>query len=226
VVEYLDIVMNNNLESQLTTFFEKHKLVKYKKGEIIYRSGDIFNHIAFAKSGYIKLYIINSEGQQVTLNLFKPLFFLTMTYATNNLESRYYFEAVTDVEAYRAPKEDVLKFLDNNPEILFEINHTLLKTLEETIFNMGNITLGNSYRKIATIILSLSKQFGEESGHQIRINFSTTHEVLASLTGLTRETAGIQINKLKDEGIIDQEGKFIIIKNLEQLKKISSLDTY
>lgn len=214
--------MNTDTQLQLIQFFEKYKLFKYKKGEIIYRQGDIFNHVAFAKSGYVKLYIINSEGQEKTINLFKPLFFLTMTYALNDLESRYYFEAVTPLEVYRAPKDDVSNFIKENPEILLKINHNLLRTFEETIFNMENSTIGNSYRKISTIILSLSKQFGVNIDNKLKINFSTTHEILASLTGLTRETAGIQINKLKDEGIISQNGKFITVEDVAALEKLSS----
>lgn len=217
--------MGTKVVEELTGFFDKNKLYKYKKGEIIYRPGDSISHVSFVKSGYVKLYILDQNGQSVTINFFKPLFFLTFWYSVNNLPSRYYFEAVTDVEAWRAPVEEFNDFLDKNTKILFEFNQMLLKVLEETIFNMGNTVSGSSYKKVATILLSLSKQYGGKNTEgQIMIDFGTTHEDIASLTGLTRETVGIQINRLKDEKIITQESKYYIILNQNKLNEIAAID--
>lgn len=219
------VTMDNKTIKSLITFFEKYKVYKYKKGEIIYRPGDMFSHVAFAKSGYVKLYTIDSEGAVTTVNLFKPLFFLTLEYATNDSQSRYYFEAVTTVEVWRAPKEEVISFLKENADVLFIVNHMILKVLEETIFNMGNAVGGNSYKKVSSILSSLAKQFGsKDKNKNITIDFGTTHEDIASMTGLTRETVSLQIKKLKDENIIDQDGKFYIINDMESLEKISSLE--
>lgn len=217
--------MNTKIIENLTSFFQKHKLYKYRKGEIIYRPGDLFSHVAFAKSGYVKLYVIDQNGETTTINLFKPLFLLTLEYSTNHTESRYYFEAVTDVELWRAPVEEMEEFFNTNTDVLLTVNHMVLKALEETIFNMSNAVGGNSYKKVSTILFSLSKQFGNlnEEGLTM-IDFDTTHEDIANLTGLTRETVGIQINRLKDEKIIGQEGKSYIILNPEQLNSISSIE--
>ncbi len=217
--------MNTKTIEVLTSFFDKNKLYKYKKGEIIYRPGDLLSHVAFVKSGYVKLYIIDQNGQSVTINFFKPLFFLTFWYSLNELPSRYYFEAVTDVELWRSPIKDFRSFLESNLDVLFDVNQMLLKVLEETIFNMGNTVGGSAYKKVSTIFMSLFKQYGSKNENgQLVIDFKTTHEDIASLTGLTRETVGIQINRLKDEKIITQEGKYYMILDIEKLNDIAAVE--
>lgn len=214
--------MQTQIEEVLTPFFKKYRLFRYEKGEIIYRPGEEILTVAFAKSGFVRLYTISKEGKEITTNLFKPLFYLTLIYSNNKMLCRHYFECVTPVELWKVPKTEFIDFIAKNPEIAHTLNNLILRVLENIIFDMENIISGNSYKKTASIIASLAKQYGVKDSitGQVLIDFSMTHEILASLTGLTRETTSLQIKKLRDKEIIVTKGKHLIINNPDKLQNI------
>ena len=215
--------MNNNIEQKLIEFFEKYRLIEYKKGDVIFRPGDDFYSVSFVKDGYVRLFTQTKQGKEITINLFKPVFYLSLMFASNHKENNYFFEAITDVTLWKAPVEDVRLFLRNDPEVLEWLNDKLLKTLDEVLTNVGETTSGDSYSKVISIINSLASKFGKEDTDGITIDFQTTHRVIASLAGISRETASLQIKKMENEGLLKQQNRRIVIPDIQKLQKISSL---
>ena len=50
-----------------------------------------------------------------------------------------------------------------------------------------------------------------------------THADIASLAGVSRETASVELKKLEREKVIERKGKTTIILSLLKLRKISTL---
>jgi len=215
--------MDKSIEENLLSFFKDHRLVKYKKGENLYRPGDIFHDVSFVKSGYVRLYFISPDGKELTLDFFKPLFYLSFFYSLTQSESRYYFEALSPVEVYKSPKEEFLSFLDKNPQINLPLYTNIAKLTQDIFLNIENIVTNNAYSKVANTLYTLSSKLGVKKNGHVLIDLSLTHRIIASLAGLTRETASLQIKKLEREGIILQESKHIIIKDPQRLSELAIL---
>ncbi len=211
--------MKTDIEKQLSHFFKEYKLQKYRKGELICQPGDKIDDVGFVKSGYVRLYTLSKDGQEFTINIFKPVFYLTLIYALGKGDNPYYFEAITPVELYRAPKDEVLDYIKKNPELMFDLMTNILDGFREMLINSQYLAYGNAYSRIASIIMSLANNYGTKEGEKVKLNFATTHRVIASLTGTARETATIQILKLKEKGIIDSQGSQIVIEDMERLKQ-------
>ncbi len=211
--------MDVSIELKLSNFFQKYRLIKYKKGETLYRPGDIISNISFLKSGYVRLFSMESDGKEHTIGLFKPVFYLTLLDAVKNIENKYYFEALTPVEVWSAPKEDVLEFIKENRDVSYFLNVMLLNVVDELLSNVEHATTGYAYKKVVLLLLSLAKNYGVEENGSIVLNFGTTQTLIASLTGITRETANIQIKKLESEGFIQKRDQFLIIHDIANLSK-------
>lgn len=214
--------METNLEKELIGFFEDKKLFKYKKDEIIYRPGEVFTHVAFIKSGYVRLYEVSQGGREITINLFNPIFVMSLMYALNGDENKYYFEAVTDVEIWRSPLPDFSEFLRNNKDVMFTVMQKTLHIVEILLDNVRSTISGDSNLKVISIIISLAQRFGQKQDKDLTIDFNTTHRLIASLAGTSRETASIQIKELERKGYITQKDNRIIINDLEKLKELAA----
>ena len=83
---------------------------------------------------------------------------------------------------------------------------------------IGYLLSGTAYNKIAAILVSLTNN-RNNSG---KIDFGITHKMLASLTGLTRETVTLQMIKLDKAKIIQNKSKKVVVLNEERLKKIAT----
>jgi CRP/FNR family transcriptional regulator len=178
--------------------------MSYKKGENIFRPGEYFNHVCFIKDGYIRLYSSVEDGKEITFNTFKPVFLLSYYYAKFQKENRFYFQSVTEAEVFFAPKEEFFKYLDENPEIKESVSDMYMSKIEELLIDIENISAGNAYQRIANVIFSLTCKYGKEIDGKLILDLDLTQEVIAGLTGISRETASIQLGKLEKDGYLSR----------------------
>lgn len=213
--------MKQDLVEKLIEFFSEFKLHKYKKGEILYRQGDYIHDVAFIKSGYVRLYTVLSSGREVTINLFKPVFIITLMYSLQDRESPYFMEAVTEVEIWKAPKTRVLDVIKEDVDVTLEILSHSFKVLDKVLENVED-TSGSAGQKVASLLLSLAKASVSKRGIA-EIEFSMTKRVIASLAGITRETATLEIKKLEGKGLLRLERDKVIILSLTKLREYADL---
>jgi CRP/FNR family transcriptional regulator len=216
--------MNINLKKKLEGFFAGYKAVKYRKGEIILKPGEKPNYIGFIKSGFVRMYTLSENGQEVTMQFFKPVFYFTMIYAYVGMENRFYFEAITPVEMYEAPVAETMAFFKEDKESIMAVQNNVLKAFIDLVEQMGTLLSGNAYNKVAAMVLSLSERAEGGSENYSKIDFGITHKLIASLTGLTRETVTLQMLKLEKEGLINNRSKKVDILDREGLMKAAKAE--
>lgn len=209
--------MEIELQKQLEEFFESKRLVKYKKGEVILRSGVNPGWIGYIKSGYVRMYTINENGTETTIQFFKPILYLTLMFAYTGIENRYFFEAITPVEMYTSPTEEALKYFTKTPSISQGIMNNIMKVFLDMMDNYAIMMSGNAYNRVAAMVAKLVKK--EKANGLGSNDFGITHKLIASLTGLTRETVTLQMIKLEKEGAIVNKSKTIVVKNWEILNE-------
>ncbi|MEX2028000.1 MAG: Crp/Fnr family transcriptional regulator [Candidatus Curtissbacteria bacterium] len=216
--------MKNDFLHELDRFFSKFRLLHFKKGEAILRPGDVPGGVFYLKKGYVRLYSVSKNGEELTLIIFKPGDLFPITWAINDTLNLYFLEAMTVVEVRKAPREGFLSFARGSPEIYFELSSRMMSRLDGLLRRMEYLVFGNAYAKVASIILICAERFGEAGRGGVAIQVPLTHNDVASLVGVTRETASVEIKKLKDRGLIANKGKKIIVKNASGLRKASNIE--
>lgn len=213
--------MNLGERKKIEVFFKQYKSIKYNKGEIIFHPGELFENISLAKSGYARIYTISKEGLESSIYIFRPMFYFTLLYALTGIENKYYFEALTPIEAIRAPKDDVISFLKKDPDLMLEVIRDICSTFKDLMCSIEYLIAGNAYTKITSALLTLAERVGKKEKDRVVINLNTSHRIIASLTGIARETVSVNMKKLERKGVISYEGKNLIINNLHHLKEES-----
>lgn len=221
MIGYDKSLMEEKTKKKLIKFFKKFPLKKYKKGQIILRPGEEFPGIMFVKSGYVRVYTLFKNKKQVTLQLFRPTLYFSIIGAISGQGNFHYFEAITPVELWVAPKEETLEYLEKEKEIKDDLMKTILSELVEMSVSMGEYITGNAYNKVAGIVKYLGEKFGKVKRNKRWIKFKVSHRLVASLTGLTRETVTLQMLKLKKEGIIQIKNGRMVIRDGIKLKEAS-----
>ncbi|MDO8621097.1 MAG: Crp/Fnr family transcriptional regulator [Candidatus Levybacteria bacterium] len=211
--------MNNLAIEKLEKFFSQFKTVHYKKGETFLRPGDMPQGIHFLKKGYIRLYSLSSEGQDLTLVIYKPGDFFPVVWGFTGTPSIYYFETLSPVEIQRANKEEFGKFIDENIDVFKEVNYHIIHRFQMALKRMEYLVFGNANAKLASILLICGRDFGIDTskGREIQIPFA--HKDIASLVGVTRETVSLELKKLEKIKIIGYNGRRIVIRNEKALEK-------
>ena len=65
-----------------------------------------------------------------------------------------------------------------------------------------------------------------KSGNLIKLDIKLSRDEIASIVGSSHETVIRLISEFKDEGIVELEGKYILIKDQERLREFANLDDH
>ena len=97
------------------------------------------------------------------------------------------------------------------------IEDTLVISLSRECFDK----IINKYPKVASLLLSLARNFGIKKADGILLELNISRENMGSFAGLTRETVTRKLAELNSKGIIELiETKKILIKDVDYLKDI------
>src|SRR3989344_8039730 len=96
------------IDGRLGEFFSKFSEIKFRSKEYILRAEDEPQGIYYLKSGFVKQVYLTETGKCLTLNIFKPGTYFPLTWALGGMMNHDFFEAMTAVVTFRAPKEQVL----------------------------------------------------------------------------------------------------------------------
>lgn len=203
---------------KLDKFFGQYKLLKFKKKEVMIRADDPPSGIFYLKSGVVREYIISPKGEELTLNIYRPYAFFPMSYALNKTVNNHFYEAQTLVTVWRAPAEDTLQFIKNEPDIMFDLLSRVYIGLQGLFLRMGYLMTGSAEDKLLTEILIYGKRFGKIINNKLVVDLELTQKDLAAQTGLARETVGRIIKNLQSKSLIISQNKRLIINNLTELE--------
>lgn len=212
--------MEDLIIRKLDVFFAKFPSIEYKKDSVIITPGVDPTGIFYIESGIVRKYWISEEGSELTLNFYKPKTFIPMSHAVGKLPIIHFYEAMTDVLAKKAPKEEVLDYIKHEPEVLYNLLQRVFVGMEGLWMQLKNITKGDSYTKLASSLFILAKRFGEKKDHGIVINLKMSGQDLSHYAGMSRETTSREFQKFKKQHLADFEKGTITVFNLKKLEEL------
>jgi CRP-like cAMP-binding protein len=209
--------MDDQVSKKLEAFFTQFKLQKYRKGEILVRADDTPPGIFYLTEGQVRMYLITNKGDEIVLNIFKPISFFPMSWAINETKNIYYYEAMTEVTLWRAPKEEVITFLKSNPDVLYNLLSRVYRGVDGVMSRMAHLMSASAYGRLVTELLITAKRFGKKSDSNA-ITLTISEKELGTQTGLTRETVSREMKILKDKDIVMLQKNLLTIKDLKLLE--------
>lgn len=215
----------SEISEKIESFFSQYRTIDCKAKETIIHMSDEPSGVYFVSNGFVKMNTILANGNELTLNIFKPGSFFPMTWAIANIGNNYLYQTITSANIYKAPKEDVIKFLKNNQDVLFDLTKRVFSGMDGLMTNITHLVFGNAQNRVSSALLLCARRFGEkkEKG-KIAINIHLTHQDIANIAGLTRETTSIEMGKLKRNKIISKIKGGIIISKFDELEKKAQVE--
>lgn len=201
---------------ELEHLFQHSSVRKYTKGQILLYPGDHLNHVFFMRRGYLKLYSNNDQGDERILMIFPtntafPI--VPNLLATERYVLQYFYQAMTDIEIYQLTREEFGQILEHNDYASQMVLEYVTQLAGELVRRLGIIENKDATNKIASVMSYLTKVCAKEvSPDKFLVNFKITHQDIASLAGLARETTSLQVKQLETNKVIEQKkgGRLVI----------------
>lgn len=208
--------MNQAILDKITQFFSASSIKTYTKGEILTFGDQDPEGVTFLLDGVIEQYDISSEGNKITVNIFKPPAFFPMSWAINKTPNTYFYAALTDVRVQQASADKTVVFLKENPDVTFDLLSRVYKGTDALLKRLTLATSGAASNRLIFELLIEGYRFGSEIAEGKR-SIKIRQNNLASRSGLARETVSRELHKLENEGVITltKEGIVLDIEKLE-----------
>jgi len=197
----------------LQQFFAKYPSRLIKKGRPLFYQGEIPRSALFVKSGVVKLYNISANGEEKIVGYEGHDAILPSEWLfSRSPVSLYYCDTFVDCEVVSIPRDDFIDFVNANKEIGLALLDRYVSMYIGSTMHLHALEQLRSGDKLLHILQYLVLRFGKEvSKNHYQIPLRLTHQEIANLVGLTRETVSTEIGKLKKAGILSIKDVYYIV---------------
>jgi CRP/FNR family transcriptional regulator len=193
-------------DKMLKRFASKYPTQVYRKGEIIIFQGESPRRMFIIDKGVVKAYNLSIHGDEKPVGFIEAGQSFPGTWIYDKVPSAiYYYEAFTnECKLYLVPRNDYVAFIRSHPAMaLAELDRYVNDQLSLSM-QLNALQHSRASEKLMYTLHYLSITHGRPIGEKTReITLHLTHQDFANLTGLTRETAATELNKLKHLSVIN-----------------------
>lgn len=212
----------SNIMYDRRSFYRNNQTVKFLKGEMILLHDETPKNIYSIKSGVVELFSTTSEGDHQTIAFQIIGDILPIGWALSKIPKLLFdFNAYTDCELYVISLEDFQTQLAFNIDFTKKMLHRSVGLTSGLMLKIEALEKPHAKQKLLYTFRYLCLLYGTNRWNGfVRIEVPLTQQVLADLTGLTRETTNMEINNLKKLKIITSYQKYYTVDTSKMNDKI------
>ncbi|MBU8880982.1 Crp/Fnr family transcriptional regulator [Bacillus sp. FJAT-29790] len=205
-----------NLPKSSIQLLDKRIVKKdYKKGDQVISEYEEAKGVYFVHSGIVKLTKQDDQGNEIIVCIKKTgeIFAEACLF---NAEAKCYPATATmlqEGEIYFLNTDDLEQELLLSPEMAVQIIRYMSASLRDMTSILRDIALLDVYMKTVRTLERLADKFGANRCNKMYIELPITVQEFATLVGTSRESVSRVFSKLRKDGIIEINGKTIIIKD-------------
>ncbi|HSW74589.1 MAG TPA: Crp/Fnr family transcriptional regulator [Candidatus Saccharimonadales bacterium] len=211
------INVSMDIEAKVAAFFGQYPAQAYDKRALLLHAEEPIDSVFYIIEGWVSQYDIAPNGNEVVVNVFKPGAFFPMSSAINEVKNHYFFEASLKTKVHAAPKADVVHFLHENPDVLFDLLARVYRGVDGVLRRMAHLMGGDAQTRLIFELLNVTSRFGERQPNGT-IHVHLTESDLAKHSGLARETVSRLLQGMKAAGLIETRRDGMLVKSTAELE--------
>lgn len=202
---------------------KRGRLIARAKGQVV-QTTDAQKSLNLVKSGYVKRYLIKNDGSLGVDLIYGPgdVFSLTLVFKSifnqKILDSQevYYYQAVTDVDLYVLSTDELVELIKKDPLLYKDLLNEAGKRMTSATQGLENMSMKSSYKRVAHQLAYYARRFGRKTPAGVMIIPVLTHQDIADILSLTRETVSVCMMRLRRKKLIKTNTN-ILIPDLDKL---------
>lgn len=211
---------DQNLSGRLS---ENKVVTQYKKGETLFHQGTPTFGMYCIGSGKVKLSKLNEAGGETIFSIATSGELIGYQDHIQNPEYLTTGTVLENCTACFITNEYMHELLHTQPGVAVYLLQQTTKSME-TVSSYGHASLHmNVKNRVASLLVTLGKHFGVKEGGKLKIDLRLTRQEMASMIGTASETMIRALSELKSQGVLEQQGNYILINDMDRLFKQSNI---
>lgn len=187
------------------------------KGEVLFRTGGHPRHLYSVLEGHVSLTVISPSGTEKVVDIIGPHQHFGEALLFMERPSPVTVTALEDSRVVALPRERLFQLIEHTPGFVFRLLSGLSVRLHHLLADLEAYCLMSSTQRVIGYLLGEADQ-ERPSGGAVELRLSATKQVVASRLNLTPETFSRTLHQLTEAGLIQVDGRSIIVRDMDQLR--------
>ena len=192
---------------------------RFQKDEQLFAEGDPCTGLYVVADGKIRIFKLSPSGREQILAVEGPgsSFAELPVFDGGNYPAAA--SAIEDTEVLFISRKDFQNFCREHPDVGLKVIAVVGSRLRRLVGLIEELSFTTVRQRLIALILRLAQAEGVRSTEGIRIELTKSHQDLASELGTVRELVSRNLSRLEAEGLLDVEGRKIVVKDLQGLRR-------
>ncbi len=193
----------------------------FGKGETLFTEGEQAQGFYLLVTGYIKMCHTTPDGREKLLHHVHPgetfaeaAFFGDGTYPADA-------RSIEAGEALFLPKQGFMDLMATKPQFALNLVVSLSLALRRFVRQIEELTFADAASRLASFLIKRAAEKSTNFGGITYLDLGVSKGELAAHLGTASETVSRTFRKLKEEGIIELDGRKVTILQMARLQQLS-----
>jgi CRP-like cAMP-binding protein len=215
--EFREIVFENLDQDKIMELCNNKEEISFKKGEIINLEGDRIVNFKYLKSGLVKLFRRNPNGDEQVIIITRPFEFVSNMSIFSEENYKYSVGAIEDSVVCVVNLDFIKSLFLGNGKFAMGLLNKVSKINDKIINQALEIRHKNLIGRVAYILIYFAREIYNSTVYDLPVSRKEIADYISMSTANVIRT----LSDFKREGIIKVEGKTIEIVDIEKLEFIS-----
>jgi CRP/FNR family transcriptional regulator len=191
---------------------------RFRRGEVIFHQDDVGDSLQVVISGSVKIVLPSEEGEEAIIASLQPGEFFGELALLDGAPRSTTATAIEPTETLSLPREQFLRLLADDPQIVQALLHVLASELRRLTGHVGELHFLDLAGRLAMRLVRLARDVDPTATGRVELNWPFTQSDLAAMIGGTRQSVNRVLSELVDAGHLTIEREALIINDLEELE--------
>lgn len=194
----------------------------FAKGETLFSEGDEATGFYLLVEGHLKLCRVSPDGREKVLHFVRPG--ETFAEAAFFGDGRYPAEsrALEAGEALFLPRQGFMNLMEKNPQFALNLVVSLSLSLRRFARQIEELTFADVASRLASFLVKRAAEKSTSYNGITYLELGIKKGELAAQLGTANETVSRTFRKLKEEGVIELEGRKVTILQMDRLQQLAN----
>ena len=216
----LPLGLNRLDMDQLDNIIKRRKPLQ--KGEFLFRSGETFSALYAVRSGTIKTYSENEQGDEQITGLFLPGEILGLDAIHDDIHPSSAI-ALETTSLCEIPFHSLEELSTHIPALHHQLLRIMSKELSTDQTLLMLMAQKNAEERLAAFLVNLSSRLKQRNFSDTEFFLSMSRKDIGNYLGLTIETISRTFSHFQSQGLLETDRKYVKLLKLPQLKSLAGL---
>jgi CRP/FNR family transcriptional regulator, cyclic AMP receptor protein len=210
--------LSHDTMHRLVTCIEMREV---RRRQVIYLPGDPGQAVFFVNGGRVKISKVTRDGKELTLAYRGPGEVFGELVMIDGGPREEMAEAMENALITELERGEFERLVQKEGMIGYRLAKVIAQRRREVENKIEQLIFKDVNAKLAELLLRLAAEYGIEDSRGTLVSLKITHQEMANLIGSTRETVSLTLSQFKRKGLIQTDGRKVILADRDGLRALA-----